>query len=114
MWKFFPGEEILPGWEPLVKDIKKSWSPLQVIFKKEKFFLAEMYGKLQMTSVERIHDYHHLPEEEVLGEKPSVSLPNWPENGSITFADFSYAYYESGPLVLRNINLEIKSKEKAS
>ena len=66
----------------------------------------------QMTSVERIQEYHKLPEES--WDENKVPPSNWPVHGDIKFIDLSYSYYDGGPSVLKKINLEIKAKEKVS
>ena len=67
-----------------------------------------------MTSVERIHEYHHLPEENIAKSKEIKSSSNWPHEGAISFTNLSFAYFKGGPLVLKNINIGIRSNEKVS
>ena len=64
-----------------------------------------------MTSVERICDYHKLPEEtnNAVGKSPP---PAWPESGAVSFTNVSFAYFEDGPSILKDVNLEINPKEK--
>lgn len=67
---------------------------------------------IQMTSVERVQQYYSLPSEaaeEVEDKKPP---PDWPTRGSLKFENVSFAYYEGGPVVLKNLNFEIEAKEK--
>lgn len=65
-----------------------------------------------MTSVERIQQYHKLPKEST--DQDKIPPVNWPESGEIKFVDFSFSYYQGGPVVLKKINLKIKTKEKVS
>jgi ABC-type multidrug transport system fused ATPase/permease subunit len=65
-----------------------------------------------ITSVERILEYSRLtPEAPAIIEdhRPSKS---WPAEGEVIFKDFSTKYRPELDLVLRNINLHIKPKEK--
>ena len=65
-----------------------------------------------MTSTERIREYHEIPAEapdDDLKKKPSKQ---WPEEGAISLANVSFSYFEGGPLALKNINIDIKPKEK--
>ena len=67
-----------------------------------------------MTSTERIREYHEIPPESpdnALKKKPSH---HWPEEGAIALSNVSFSYYEGGPLVLKNISIDIKAKEKVS
>ncbi|KAI8628633.1 metal resistance protein YCF1 [Xylariaceae sp. FL1651] len=65
-----------------------------------------------IVSVERILEYARLPSEapEIIpGRRPPVA---WPANGTVRFHNFSTRYREGLDLVLKNINLDIKSHEK--
>ncbi|KAJ6264027.1 Metal resistance protein [Drechslerella dactyloides] len=65
-----------------------------------------------IVSVERILEYAALqPEapEVVKNNRPSVA---WPTNGAVNFKNYSTRYREGLELVLRDINLSIKPKEK--
>ncbi|KAI1196656.1 metal resistance protein YCF1 [Nemania serpens] len=65
-----------------------------------------------IVSVERILEYARLPSEapEIIPRhRPPVS---WPANGAVKFRNFSARYREGLDLVLKNINLDIKSHEK--
>lgn len=65
-----------------------------------------------IVSVERILEYSRLTPEapEVIEDhRPSKE---WPSNGEIKFVDYSTKYRPELELVLKNINLDIKSKEK--
>ncbi|KAF5294167.1 hypothetical protein FQR65_LT10878 [Abscondita terminalis] len=61
-----------------------------------------------MTSTERILEYKNVEQESNCGTK----LENWPRNGSVTFKNVSLTYAPHTKKVLKNINLEIKPKEK--
>ncbi|KAI3337105.1 metal resistance protein YCF1 [Xylariaceae sp. AK1471] len=65
-----------------------------------------------IVSVERILEYARLPSEapEIIHRhRPPVA---WPANGAVEFRNFSTRYREGLDLVLKNINLDIKSHEK--
>ncbi|KAI2636344.1 P-loop containing nucleoside triphosphate hydrolase protein [Hypomontagnella submonticulosa] len=65
-----------------------------------------------IVSVERVLEYARLPSEapEIIhGRRPPVS---WPANGAVQFHNFSTRYRAGLDLVLKNINLDIKSHEK--
>lgn len=65
-----------------------------------------------IVSVERILEYARLP-----GEAPEVIPKNrpkisWPAQGAVNFNNYSTRYRQGLDLVLKNINLKIKSHEK--
>lgn len=65
-----------------------------------------------IVSVERVLEYSHLP-----SEAPEIIRSNrpdakWPSKGAVVFKNYSARYREGLPLVLKNINVEIKPKEK--
>ncbi|KAF3157914.1 hypothetical protein TWF225_000693 [Orbilia oligospora] len=65
-----------------------------------------------IVSVERILEYARLKpeaEEVVKRNRPSVK---WPPRGGVQFKNFSTRYREGLELVLKDINLDIKPKEK--
>lgn len=65
-----------------------------------------------IVSVERVLEYTRLPSEApeiIAGHRPPVA---WPAQGTLTFNGFSTRYREGLDLVLKNINLDIKSHEK--
>ena len=64
-----------------------------------------------MTSVERVMTYTKMDSEPGYKEK-QLPPERWPPEGNITFKDVSLTYYPGGPQVLKNINLEIKGREK--
>ncbi|EXJ83852.1 hypothetical protein A1O1_07480 [Capronia coronata CBS 617.96] len=65
-----------------------------------------------IVSVERVLEYASLPNEApevIFKSRPSIG---WPAHGQITFKDYSTRYREGLDLVLRDINLSIKPREK--
>lgn len=65
-----------------------------------------------IVSVERVLEYARLPSEaaEIIpGNRPPVA---WPANGAVQFHNYSTRYRPGLDLVLKNINLDIKSHEK--
>lgn len=65
-----------------------------------------------IVSVERVLEYAQLPSEApeiVHRNRPPVS---WPARGEVEFNNYSTRYREGLDLVLKNINLDIKSHEK--
>jgi len=65
-----------------------------------------------IVAVERVREYDSLPL-----EGPSVVENNrppaaWPHEGAVTFVDYSTRYREGLDLVLRDINLSIRPREK--
>ncbi|KAI8662569.1 hypothetical protein LRP88_06782 [Fusarium phalaenopsidis] len=65
-----------------------------------------------IVSVERVLEYAALPSEapEIIAKnRPAVS---WPAKGEVDFVNYSTRYREGLDLVLKNINLDIKSHEK--
>jgi ABC-type multidrug transport system fused ATPase/permease subunit len=65
-----------------------------------------------IVSVERVLEYARLPSEapEVISKnRPKIS---WPAQGEVDFNDYSTRYRPGLDLVLKNINLNIKSHEK--
>jgi len=65
-----------------------------------------------IVSVERILEYARLPSEapEIISKRrPPIS---WPSKGSVEFNHFSTRYRPGLDLVLKDVNLSIKAKEK--
>lgn len=65
-----------------------------------------------IVSVERVLEYAALPSEapEIIPNKrPAAS---WPAHGEVDFVNYSTRYRENLDLVLKNVNLDIKSHEK--
>lgn len=66
-----------------------------------------------MTSVERLCDFAYDLDSEAPYEIPELAPPpSWPQQGAIKFDNVSLAYRPGLPLVLKNINADIKSQEK--
>ncbi|GFS18862.1 multidrug resistance-associated protein 4 [Elysia marginata] len=67
----------------------------------------------QMISVERVLEYSRLPVEADLDSKPGKKPPpSWPMHGAIKADNINLQYSASGPFVLKNLNFDIKGKEK--
>ena len=65
-----------------------------------------------IVSVERVLEYARLPSEaaDVISKnKPKIS---WPAHGAIEFSNYSTRYRPGLDLVLKDINLDIKAREK--
>ena len=65
-----------------------------------------------IVSVERVLEYARLPSEApeiIASRRPPVA---WPAKGEVDFRNYSTRYREGLDLVLKNINLDIKSNEK--
>lgn len=67
----------------------------------------------QLMSVERVMEYNMLPKE-TQPIKPKEMTKTWPEAGQIIFENMCMRYIVDGPLILKNLNLVIKPKEKVS
>ncbi|CAH1101572.1 unnamed protein product [Psylliodes chrysocephalus] len=65
----------------------------------------------QLMSVERVLEYKQLPPEPqpVL---PKVLPKSWPNSGKIDFLNTKFKYFEGGPLIIKDLTLQIKPKEK--
>uniref|UniRef100_A0AAR2L7B4 ATP-binding cassette sub-family C member 5 n=1 Tax=Pygocentrus nattereri TaxID=42514 RepID=A0AAR2L7B4_PYGNA len=67
----------------------------------------------KFTSVERLQEYITGCVSEAPRKVKDVSIPSgWPQEGAITFKDYSMRYRENTPIVLDNLNLAIKPREK--
>ncbi|KAL7833683.1 hypothetical protein AOLI_G00286430 [Acnodon oligacanthus] len=67
----------------------------------------------KFTSVERLQEYITGCVSEAPRKVKDVSIPSgWPQEGAITFKDYSMRYRENTPIVLDHLNLAIKPREK--
>ena len=67
-----------------------------------------------MVSTERVLDYSHLENEAsletlILQDKPPIA---WPTEGEISFNNVGFQYWESLPLVLKNLTFFVRPSEK--
>lgn len=65
----------------------------------------------QVMSVERVLEYEVLPKEKQ-PDIPKNTTEAWPEKGLIKFNNTGLTYFENGPLVLKQLNIEINPNEK--
>lgn len=66
-----------------------------------------------MTSVKRLQEYCFLTSEAPHDSTPDTKPPpDWPQHGRIVFNNVSLSYIEDERPVLKNLNFEIKQKEK--
>lgn len=67
----------------------------------------------EMNSVERICHYANDLDQEAAYKIPGREPPpEWPQNGVVKFSNVCLRYREGLPLVLKDLNFEIKSNEK--
>ncbi|KAJ6651258.1 hypothetical protein lerEdw1_021142, partial [Lerista edwardsae] len=67
----------------------------------------------KFTSVEQIMEYITICTPEAKGNDTDVNPPpNWPTKGRITFRDYRMRYRDNSPIVLNDINVNIRGKEK--
>lgn len=67
----------------------------------------------EMNSVERLCSYaFHLPEEAQYRISETTPPPQWPVEGAIKFENVSLAYRPGLPLVLKDINLDVRGSQK--
>ncbi len=67
----------------------------------------------QMTSVERVNEYSHLPPENNLQVPDDKKPPkDWPNKGVIHFENVTLQYHRNDPPVLKNLCFTINGKEK--
>ncbi|XP_057709527.1 ATP-binding cassette sub-family C member 4-like isoform X2 [Corythoichthys intestinalis] len=64
-----------------------------------------------MTSVERVVEYAEL-KSEAPWETDTMPPHDWPKRGSITFESVNFSYNTSEPLVLKNLTVVFRSREK--
>lgn len=67
----------------------------------------------QLMSVERVLEYTQLTQEEqpALPKTPTMT---WPHSGRISFRNCAMRYAATEPLVLKNLNITIRPKEKVN
>ena len=70
--------------------------------------------EMSMISMERCYKYTKLTPEKnfTLLEDEKLKEKNWPNEGKITFKDLSIKYRPNTEIVLKNLNFEIKPREK--
>ena len=80
--------------------------------KPDPLFLTHVMSCIfQMMSAERVIEYTELKEEEPweLDFRPPAY---WPDNGMIAFNNVNFKYSPDGPLVLKDLTVSTKPKEK--
>lgn len=65
----------------------------------------------QLLSVERVLEYEVL-DKEIEPAVPKKPPANWPNLGELVFNNMNLRYFPEGQLVLKNLNFNIKPKEK--
>ncbi|KAF2435180.1 putative ABC metal ion transporter [Tothia fuscella] len=65
-----------------------------------------------IVSVERVLEYANLPSEAEDVIRSNRPAPTWPAKGEVQFNDFSMRYRPELDLVLKNISISFKSREK--
>lgn len=65
-----------------------------------------------VIAVERILEYSKLKAEAPAHIEDATPSPQWPEQGGVRFEHYSTKYRENLDLILKDINLDIKPKEK--
>jgi ABC-type multidrug transport system fused ATPase/permease subunit len=65
-----------------------------------------------IVSVERIKEYAEIPQEAPLIIPDNYPPSTWPENGVISFRNYSCRYRPELPCVIHDLNFTINSKEK--
>ncbi|KAH7159915.1 ABC transporter type 1, transmembrane domain-containing protein [Dactylonectria estremocensis] len=101
------GTPLDPGWVGLAMSYA-----LQITSSLNWIVRQTVEVETNIVSVERVLEYAALPSEapEIIADKrPSAS---WPAKGEVDFVNYSTRYREGLDLVLKNINLDIKSHEK--
>lgn len=69
--------------------------------------------KNQMTFVERVDQYTHLPPEPALTTDPAhAPHPDWPTTGDIEFNNLTLRYDPNGKDILHQLNIAIRPCEK--
>lgn len=68
-----------------------------------------IYSETRLLVIENLFQFKKIEKE--INYEDTPDIPNWPSDGSIAFQDLSFRY-KRGPLVLKNLNIQIKSEEK--
>ena len=63
------------------------------------------------SSIQRLHEYYYCTELEAEYEDPKAPK-DWPKNGDIEIKNLCLKYRKDLPLVLKNIDISIKGREK--
>eukprot|EP01022_Parablepharisma_sp_SALTPOND_P016873 TRINITY_DN2580_c0_g1_i1.p1 TRINITY_DN2580_c0_g1~~TRINITY_DN2580_c0_g1_i1.p1 ORF type:complete len:724 (-),score=41.07 TRINITY_DN2580_c0_g1_i1:366-2537(-) len=66
----------------------------------------------RMSSIERIYEYINLEAQENDFEDPKPANDSWPESGTIRINKLSLRYDKDLPYVIRDLSIDIDSKEK--
>ncbi|KAK4232106.1 ABC transporter type 1, transmembrane domain-containing protein [Podospora fimiseda] len=101
------GSGLSPGWVGLAMSYA-----LQITTSLNWIVRQTVEVETNIVSVERVLEYARLPSEApeiVHRNRPPVS---WPSRGEVEFTNYSTRYREGLDLVLKNVNLDIKSHEK--
>ncbi|KAI3383909.1 hypothetical protein SNEBB_000827 [Seison nebaliae] len=77
-------------------------------------WMVRMSAELEtnIVAVERIKEYSDMPPEADWKIEDKTPPPDWPQNGEIHMDHYSVRYRKGLDLVLKNIDINIKSKEK--
>lgn len=78
-------------------------------------FLIRVYTQVEneMNAAERLIEYAYLlPQEAAYVVTETTPKDSWPEQGTIKFEEVNLAYRPGLPLVLKNLNFEVKPHEK--
>ncbi|OQR90531.1 multidrug resistance-associated protein 1, partial [Achlya hypogyna] len=76
-------------------------------------YIVAIWANLEITLIapERIHEYIQLESEGA--RETSMALPaDWPATGKVEFADVSFRYKPTDPLVLKNVSFAVAGGEK--
>ncbi|PRT52473.1 Metal resistance protein YCF1 [Wickerhamiella sorbophila] len=65
-----------------------------------------------IVSVERMLEYTNLPSEAPVHIAETQPAESWPSEGAVQFKEYSCRYRPELPVILKNINLDIKPREK--
>jgi ATP-binding cassette subfamily C (CFTR/MRP) protein 1 len=85
---------------------------LQFSMAVNRFILDFTETQSQFISVERVTEYDELESEAELINPNHRPRAEWPEEGSIVFENVSMRYRAAMPLVLRDVSLEVRPREK--